>query len=213
MVRKIRIELLVPHPENCNHMDARTLEKLQRHIERSGNYEPLAVRPHPRRKSKFQVINGHNRLRALKALGHRTAECIVWEVDSNQTRLYLATLNQLSGREVPERRVYLLERLLKRFEMAELSMLLPEQEEQLAALRQIVENEPIDLDNIGRSRQKEPALPVIMEFMLNEADARQVNMALDLVIDKGRKSLSRGRALVRLAHFYLEAIGGPCGRP
>ena len=197
MGRKIRVGLLVPHPENSNHMDTRTLEKLQRHIRRTGNYEPLAVRPHPRRKGEFEIINGHNRLKALKALGHRTADCIVWDVDTDQTRLYLATLNRLSGSEVPERRVHLLDRLLNRFEVADLAALLPEPEGYLADLKAIVEQASADFDSIASSRRSEPALPVIMEFMLTTAEAQQVNAALDLATDQERKDVSRGTALVR----------------
>jgi len=36
---------LQPHPENSNRMPARLMEKLRRHIERTGLYEPLVVRP------------------------------------------------------------------------------------------------------------------------------------------------------------------------
>src|SRR4030042_563689 len=125
MTKEIQIDLLVPHPENCNHMEAQTCEKVKLHIMRTGNYEPLTVRPHPVESGKFQVINGHHRLKALKELGHESVNCTVWEVDDDQTRLYLATLNRLAGKDIPERRAMLLEKLLGSFEVPDLSELVP----------------------------------------------------------------------------------------
>ena len=43
----IPLEQLQPHPENSNRMPPRLLEKLKRHIQRTGLYEPLVVRPLP----------------------------------------------------------------------------------------------------------------------------------------------------------------------
>jgi hypothetical protein len=130
-LKDIPVELLVAHPENGNFMSIETTKKLRRHIERAGRYEPLTVRPHPGEDGKYQVINGHNRLRILRALNHKTAHCIVWNIDDNQTRLYLATLNRLLGSDVPERRATLLENLFGAFDNDELSTLLPENSEQL----------------------------------------------------------------------------------
>jgi ParB-like chromosome segregation protein Spo0J len=97
MVKNIRIGLILPHSENCNRMKPQALDKLGRHIERTGCYEPIVVRPHPASARRFQVINGHHRLEVLKSLGRTSAQCIVWNVDEEQTRLYLATLNRLKN--------------------------------------------------------------------------------------------------------------------
>ena len=59
-IQEIPTGLLLEHPENSNFMNADTAQKLRRHIERTGRYEPLTVRPHPSEEGKFQVINGHN---------------------------------------------------------------------------------------------------------------------------------------------------------
>ena len=81
----IPVELLVEHHENSNFMKADMSRKLRRHIERTGRYEPLVVRPHPKEKGKYQVINGHNRLRVLQVLKHKTANCVVWNINDNET--------------------------------------------------------------------------------------------------------------------------------
>ncbi|MBE3071108.1 MAG: ParB N-terminal domain-containing protein, partial [Planctomycetes bacterium] len=41
----IPLDDLLPHPENSNRMPPRLLEKLKGHIQRTGRYEPLVVRP------------------------------------------------------------------------------------------------------------------------------------------------------------------------
>ena len=41
----IPLDQLHPHPENSNRMPPRLMEKLKRHIQRTGLYEPLVVRP------------------------------------------------------------------------------------------------------------------------------------------------------------------------
>jgi len=201
--QEIPVELLLEHPENSNYMDALTSQKLRHHIESTGRYEPLIVRPHPSEKDKFQVLNGHNRLRALKTLKYRTANCLVWYVDDNQTRLYLATLNRLSGTDTPERRSMLIENLLGAFSKDELSSMLPENEKQIEELRQLIHpklDELCEKDTI----EKDVKVPVIMTFMLEEPEAKELDLALDLIISTNEGILPRSKALVILAHFYLK---------
>lgn len=199
----IPVELLVAHPENSNFMKAETTRKLRRHIERTSRYEPLTVRPHPTERGKFQVINGHNRLRVLRALNYQTVHCIVWNIDDNQTRLYLATLNRLSGDDVPERRAGLLENLFIAFDSDELSSLLPDNEKQIEELRRLSR---IALEEVaGRDIAEEKfRVPVIITFMLEESEAKEVNLAIDLVLNIQKEKLTRSQALCHLARFYLE---------
>jgi ParB-like chromosome segregation protein Spo0J len=199
----IPIDCLVPHPENSNHMTAEMLRRLQRHIERTGKYEPLTVRPHPSAGGKYEVLNGHNRLRVLRAIGHESARCVVWDVDDDQARLYLATLNRLAGSDVPERRAALLEGLLGTFDIAELSVLLPDDRCQLEELERLSRLEPEDLVAAGAPDKHESHLPVIFDFVLEEAEAKEVNLALDMIRASTEEEISGSQALVRLARFYL----------
>lgn len=202
-LQDIPLELLEGHPENSNFMDADTFKKLRRHIEQTGRYEPLTVRPHPSKEGTFQVINGHNRLRALRALGYQTARCIVWNLSDGEARLYLTTLNRLSGTDISERRAALLESLLTSFTIDELSSLLPDNRKQLEELAQLSR---LDLDEVsGRTIEEEDfPIPVILSFMLDESEAKEVNRALDLILKAVPATSSRSRALVRLARFYLD---------
>ena len=77
VLQDIPIDCLMPHPENSNLMTAEMLRKLRRHVERTGRYEPLTVRPHPNAEGKYEILNGHNRLRVLRAIGRDSARCVV----------------------------------------------------------------------------------------------------------------------------------------
>jgi ParB family chromosome partitioning protein len=203
VLQDIPIDRLIPHPENSNHMTAEMLRKLRRHIERTGRCEPLTVRPHPSAEGKYEILNGHNRLRVLRAIGHDSARCVVWDVDDDQARLYLATLNRLAGSDIPERRAALLEGLLGTFDIAELSALLPDDRRQLEELERLSRLGPEDLVAGGASDKHESHLPVILDFVLEEAEAKEVNLALDMIRASTEKEMSGGQALVRLARFYL----------
>jgi hypothetical protein len=201
-IQEIPTELLLEHPENSNFMNTETARKLRRHIERTGRYEPLTVRPHPSEEGKFQVINGHNRLRVLRALNYRTANCVVWNLDNDQTRLYLATLNRLSGNEIPERRAALLDNLFQAFDLDELTALLPDDSKQIEELKRLSSLEP---DGLTKQAIPEERLevPVILSFILEESEAKEVNLALDLILNTEKEKLSRSKALAHLACFYL----------
>lgn len=205
-LQNIPVEMLVPHPENSNYMDAETLKKLRRHIERTGRYEPLTVRPHPYEEGKFQVVNGHNRLRVLRALNCQRANCLVWNLDDRQTRLYLATLNRLSGKDVPERRSALLENLLGTFGIDELSALLPDDRKQIEELKRLSYLQADDLAG-HPIKQEKLQIPLILTFTMEESEAKEVNLALDLVLRSQKEGSSHSQALVRIARFYLEHYG------
>jgi ParB-like chromosome segregation protein Spo0J len=208
--RDIPLPLLIPHPENSNYMNADTTKKLRRHIERTGRYEPLTVRPYPKEEGKFQVINGHNRLRVLRALNYQTAHCVVWNLDDDQTRLYLATLNRLSGSEVPERRAALLENLLTTIDINELTAQLPDDRKQIEELGRLSR---IELDELTPRTMTEErfAIPVILAFLLEESEAKEVNLVLDLILNREKKEISRSQALVCLVRFYLRHCQEPAG--
>jgi ParB family chromosome partitioning protein len=203
VLQDIPIDCLIPHPENSNHMTAEMLGKLRRHVERTGKYEPLTVRPHPSVGGKYEVLNGHNRLRVLRAIGRDSARCVVWDVDDDQARLYLATLNRLAPSDVPERRAALLESLLGAFDVAELSALLPDDRRQLEELERLSRLEPEDLVAAGAPDKHGSSVPVILDFVLEEAEAKEVNLALDMIRASADEEISGGQALVRLARFYL----------
>ncbi|MBN1600165.1 MAG: ParB N-terminal domain-containing protein [Chitinispirillaceae bacterium] len=209
-IQEIPVAKLREHPENSNFMSAEKTQKLRQHIEQTGRYEPLTVRPHPSEEGKFQVINGHNRLRVLRVLKFEKANCVVWNLDDQQARLYLATLNRLSGKDVPERRAVLLDSLFKSFDIDELTLLLPDDKKQIEQLQRWSHLEFEEFPN-RRINGEKLNVHVMLSFSLDEAEARELDLALDLIINKEKGNLSRSQALVHLVHFFLNSYEFPSG--
>jgi ParB/RepB/Spo0J family partition protein len=209
-LKVIAINNLIAHPDNPNVMSGEKFRKLVRNIERTGLYEPIIVRPHPENKDKFQIINGHHRVKALEKLGRKEANCVVWNVDDKQTAILLTTLNRLSGTDVPAKKIELLAKLKERFDTAELAKLLPntrKQIEQLTSLKLNAELRPpcaaqfaIPLMFFVNSEQNQ-----IIENALNEIlhsfDAAQDGCAQN---DKKTKAQQRAAAITEIARRFSE---------
>ncbi len=201
--KQIDVGLLMPHPLRLNRGNGAVLQKLRRHIERTALYEPLTVRPHPYEKSKFQIINGHSRYWVLRALGHKRIACTVWEIDDLDADVAIATLNALSGNEIPERRAVLLGHLASRFGDEELLMLLPDKSKKLKALMRLAR---VELDT-PKNQDADGAPPedsVVISFKLNQSDRRPVELALGLLSHSKSRPIPPGQALGKLARFFLD---------
>ncbi len=133
-IQSIALDKLAAHPDNANQMSEVNFGKLVRNIERSSRYEPLIVRPSPEREGFFQIINGEHRYRALAKLGYKTADCIVWDVDDEQTDVLLSTLNRLAGTDRVSKKLKVLIRLRSKTAAKELARFLPQSAKQMERL-------------------------------------------------------------------------------
>jgi len=179
----IPLDSLEPHPENSNRMPPRLLEKLKRHIQRTGLYEPLVVRPLTPQ-GHYQILNGHHRAQVLRELGHTHARCDVWEVDDGEARLLLATLNRLEGRDDPTARASLVARLAAGRSAEDLARLLPEPADAVERLVRLASPPP------------EPAAPGVrlpqpMTFFLTEEQHEVVREALEEAGHGGLRTADR----------------------
>jgi len=130
-IQSIALDRLTAHPDNPNRMSSSNFAKLVRNIEQTGRYEPLIVRPY---RGRFQIINGYHRWQALRQLGHKRADVIIWDVDDDQAGLLLATLNRLAGSDELNRKISLLKKLSKKMNARELSKLIPQTPGQIKRL-------------------------------------------------------------------------------
>ncbi|MGB8225584.1 MAG: ParB/RepB/Spo0J family partition protein [Sedimentisphaerales bacterium] len=198
---RIPLDKLLPHPENPNKMSKQTFEKLKRHIKQSHNYEPLIVRKHPDPnfvgENHFQIINGHHRADALKQLGETFADCVIWNIDDDQARILLATLNRLGGKDELSVKAELIKSLSEKFSVKELTKLLPDSKQAIERLKDIAKSLPQFEDDAK-------AFLNMLVFFLNDEQIKIVNSALEKAMpEKGTKSEKTATAITTIAKDYL----------
>ena len=202
-VVQIPLDKLRAHRANANVMSDALLAKLAGHIERSGRYEPLIVRPHPREATCYELINGHHRKLVLERLGHSHANCLVWEVSDNETLMLLASINRLSGRDDPSKRAALLDKLSRRYEKDTLIKRLPEDRERLEKLL-AVNRLPIPV-----RPEAVAAIPIPISFFVTAKQQALIQRSLTEVRrqvggDDPQSQMSRGDLLAVMADAYLK---------
>jgi hypothetical protein len=207
-IRSIQIEKLVAHPDNPNSMSDSTFRKLVRNIERTGLYEPIVVRPHPKEKDhsatadKFQIINGHHRIKALERLGRKEADCVVWDVDDEQTAVLLTTLNRLAGSDTLAKKIELLKKLTERMGTAQLAKLLPQTAKQIERLTNLKLNSvPVKLN------AKSFAVPLV--FFVTKQQQEIIEEALSSIEHRvssieTTKAQRRAAAITKIAGQFME---------
>lgn len=98
-IKEIPLKKLVPRETNANSMNPNYLALLKRNIsEQHGLTEMIVVCPHPDKEGYFEILDGHQRVRAYKALDFEEILCDIWDVKSEEDKIILElTLNDLSG--------------------------------------------------------------------------------------------------------------------
>ena len=200
----IALDKLLAHPDNPNRMSKANFAKLVHNIEQTGLYEPLVVRPHPKELDAFQILNGHHRCQALRKLGHKTAQAVVWDVDDEQADIMLTTLNRLTGHDILVKKLAILRRLSGRTSARELAKRLPHTRTQLQRLTDL---KPPSL--AGRLDAEAWAVPMV--FFVNRADQRAIEEALALAqpSSNGTRATRRAAALVHLAKHFVDRAEEP----
>ena len=225
-IQSIALGRLVAHPDNPNRMSESKFAKLLRNIKRTGRYEPLVVRPCPKKscrscakrnpnelgKSCFQIINGHHRWRALKELDYKTAEAIVWDLNDQDTDIMLATLNRLGGSDVLDKKMELLKRLNQaafRGQTTELAKLLPQTSNQIKRLLELKISDCRKAIENHRSRVLNPQV-----FFLNDKQQAIVKKALSVTmkeVEKNRtKAVKNAAALTFMAQEFVNSQEPAC---
>ena len=201
-IEKIEVGKLREHPENPNKMGRGQFKKLCAHIKESGNYEPVIVRVHPQEKRCYQIINGHHRVQALNELGYETVNCVVWDVDDDQARILLATLNRIGVSDVMSRKIELIKKLREKFDAKTLASRLPDNKKIIEKLAKMNEQTQA---KILECKEKEILKPRV--FFLNAEQNRKVEMALAHLMDKTESetiTAGKAKALVKMAEMVIE---------
>ena len=200
-IKSIALSKLIAHPDNPNVMSEATFRKLVRNIERTGLYEPIVVRPHPKEKGRFQIINGHHRVKALEKLGRKVANCVVWEVNDEETSVLLATLNRLAGSDVPAKKIELLKELTKQMATAQLAKLLPQTAKQIERLTNLKLN-PVPI----KADAEQFAIPLV--FFVTKQQQEIIEKAISCIEHRASciemtKAQRRASAITEIAQRFL----------
>lgn len=203
--RTILLDDIIPHPLNPNRMDPGFLEKLKVHIKRTGRYPHLIVREHPEIEGKYQLLDGEHRRIALREIGEISARCDVWDVSDREAQIYLATLNRLQGQDIPVRRAELVHELLKELDMGDLAGLLPETEEQLDQLHNLLEFPAGDIAEqlAAQDEEVERLAPNVIQFVVTQEQQDVIEQAIELASDGTPGRDRRARGLLNLARTWL----------
>jgi hypothetical protein len=184
-------------------MSRQNFAKLVRNIERTGRYEPLMVRPCPDKDGHFQIINGHHRCQALRELGYKTAEVIVWDIDDQEADILLATLNRLGGSDVLDKKLALLRRLNYGMRAHDLARLLPSTRRQIERLSHL--KRPTAPAKITVNCFANPLV-----FFVDNKQQKIVQEALSLARAAGSEKTKAARnaaALTYIAQRFIESPG------
>ena len=196
----IEMERLVAHPDNPNRMCKGNFAKLVRNIKRTGRYEPIVVRPDLQRRDCYQIINGHHRCRALAELGYKEADCVVWDVDDEETDILISTLNRLCGSDEVGKKLALLKRMSERMGMGELAKLLPHTKKQIQHLA----NFKLPARETNGKLSITSRNPMV--FFLTDEQKRVVEEALSAVEadNEKTKAIKKANALAYIAKRFLD---------
>jgi hypothetical protein len=193
-IQSIALDKLEFHPDNPNRQSKFIFAKLVRNIERTGRYEPLIVRPCVKKVGRFQIINGHHRCQALVRLGCETADCIIWDINDEETDILLTTLNRLGGSDQLGKKLKLLKRLNKKMSTGELTKLLPQTAKQIERLTHL--KRPGAPAKINANSFANPLV-----FFVNDAQQQQIEKALSLIEEPKAKMTKAAKRAVALAHI------------
>jgi len=228
-LRTIPLSQLEPHPLNSNVMPPRVLKKLAANMARTGKYPPVVVRRlggegeagtstvigRAREAAsggaregaggeRYQILDGHHRVEALRMNGCAAARCVVWDVDDREAMLLLATLNRLEGGDDPRKRAALVAKLheLPDIDTGELARSLPEDAAGLNRLLELNASpppKPVSPDALAD-------MPVSIHFFLSRDQRNELEATLR---ELGGQ---REEALMRMVRGFNEAeTGRSCG--
>jgi ParB-like chromosome segregation protein Spo0J len=194
---RVPLKKLFVHPENPNKMSQANFKKLKNHISQSGKYEPLIVRNHPEIPDSYQIINGHHRLQVLQEIGEEFADCVQWDVNDDEVRILLTSLNRLGGKDELGLKIELIKKLSEKYSSKELGKLLPDTKETIEKLKNLTK----PLEDF-----KADAKGFLNTFVLFLTDA-QLEIIQKAIAkasaEKGSKALKMAIGMTKIAKEWL----------
>ena len=193
-IEVIELGRLFGREDNPNRMERGVFKKLLGHIQRTGNYEPLVVRGHKEKAGCFEIINGHHRAKALRELGYEEVNCVVWDIDDDEARIALLTLNRLGGSDDVFKKSRLIKELGERFDDKELCGMLAEGSRSIERLKSLA-------GGCGFSREMGKVYLNPMIFFVSDGQKEVIDSAIAEAIEPGvtgTKAQKRAWSIVKI---------------
>lgn len=116
-IEDVRVDLLVPNPDNINEMDPKTFNYLKENMREAGIIDPVQVIP--TQDGTYFIMGGEHRWKAARELGYEYIPSVIltdtrWS-DADYTDLMSFRMNVLRGNQNPEKFLRTYERMAQKF--------------------------------------------------------------------------------------------------
>jgi len=187
----VKIDRLVPHPENANEMTPEMMAKLRQNIDETGNVPPVIVRSLENsveytdlfEHDKLQILDGEHRWKDRVDAGAKEIEVRIWpNISDEKAKILLLTLNRLQGKDNRAKRNKLIRDLAELVEgdPDELAAVLPETIENITAM--VNESTQVAVENAKKAAesisQQEP-----LTIFVGPAQGEEIRAAIKLWLD------------------------------
>jgi len=202
-IHSVLLRRLIANPDNPNVMAKPKFMKLLRNIRQTGIYEPLLIRRCKKNTRYYEIINGYHRCRALLKLGHKNADCVLFDVDDKQLNILTATLNRLGGSDDVGKKIVLLKSLIKTATPKELAKILPCTSVQIKKLTELKMPD-------GKSKKDGKCLFNSIVFFVTDEEKKIIEEAIsklaEQVKDEKTKAAKRTAALMILIEYFIKHV-------
>ena len=138
----IDLSLIDPNASNPNEMSPEMFNNLVTEV-KQGFLQPILVRPMGKR---YEIVDGEHRFKATKQAGFKVIQAVIAEMTDDEARIKTATMNDLKGTKNIVKYAELVDDLLERYDVKELSLKLYEPEEELMSLKLIIDSPDATLE-------------------------------------------------------------------
>lgn len=199
-IHSVLLRKLIANPDNPNVMAKPKFMKLLRNIGQSGIYEPIVIMRCKKNTRYYEIINGYHRCRVLLKLGHKNADCVLFDVSDKQLNILTATLNRLGGSDDTGRKIDLLKSLIKAATPKELAKILPCTSTQIERLTNLQMPD-------GKSKKDAKCFYNPIVFYVTDEQKKIIEKAISKLAEqvKGEKTeaAKRTAALMILIQYFI----------
>lgn len=100
-VQDIPVDMVEPNPFETRYTESSLIDELAQSIKSQGQLEPVAARPHPSIRGRYQLIYGHRRLAAIRKIGNSRIRAEIRDAD-DRSMLQIALVENLQRKDLTD---------------------------------------------------------------------------------------------------------------